>query len=211
MALTGSLSEVEAPDVIQLICLSRKTGVLTVVDGPERSRLYFDRGRLVHGASGELVGDEAVFHCLAKRRGEFAFEPVPVDCPKTVRREGESLILEGMRRIDHWERLREELPPPETRLQSLPDVNAELTAGAAGILGLADGTRNLETVAQESGLPEIEAYETILSLVRRGLMHAVAPHPAEAAEADPEFAAQGPVRPLTVSDLERVIRRVATL
>ncbi len=213
MALTGSLSEVEAPDVVQLISLSRKTGVLSITDEFERCRLYFRQGELVHATSGVLSGNEAAFHVLAKKQGDFAFEPAPVDCPTTVTLEGESLILEGMRRLDHWERLRTELPVPDSIVRRVPGIQAKLTAHESQVLPLADGARTIETVAQESGLPEMEAYETLLSLLRKGVVQAVAAQAPPSAE--PAFEAGVETadarRPLTASDLESIIRRVAAL
>ena len=217
MALTGSLADVEAADVVQLIAMSRKTGVLTVVDQYERSLLYFDQGRLVHAVADSLQGNDVVYNVLAKKQGDFAFEARAVECPTTVTLDAQSLILEGAKRIDDWERLRTSLPSPEALLTRARDLRAGAGLGlpseaARAVLSLADGSRTLEALVRECGLPEVQAYEVIGTLIQQGAMAATAP--TRAAGLAPAVSRAGlaaQAAPLTASQVERIIQRVAAL
>ncbi|MFQ6131590.1 MAG: DUF4388 domain-containing protein [Armatimonadota bacterium] len=217
MALTGSLADVEAADVIQLIAMSRKTGVLTVVDQYERSLLYFDQGQLIHAVTDNLQGNDVVYNVLAKTQGDFAFEATPVDCPHTVTLAAESLMLEGAKRMDDWERLRASLPAPGAPLAVVKDLRAAGDLGvpleaARTVVELTNGGRTLEALARESGLPEVQAYEVIGALIKQGVISAVVPAQPAAPEPAPSggggAAAQAS---LTAGQLEQIIQRVATL
>jgi len=90
--------------------------------------------------------------------------------------------MEGMRRVDEWGRLLEQLPPLETvfevdhvqlmeRLNEVPD---ELN----GILKLFDGKRTLLDVVDESPFEDLSTLSTITKLFFEGLL-VVAEHPVE--------------------------------
>ena len=50
MAIKGSLKEASLPDVIQLLCLGRRTGCLALADRQNFGTIYFDEGQIVYAA-----------------------------------------------------------------------------------------------------------------------------------------------------------------
>ncbi|MGI8843801.1 MAG: DUF4388 domain-containing protein, partial [Gemmatimonadaceae bacterium] len=46
MAIRGSLLEASLPDVLQLLAMGQKTGVLSIGDRSNFGYIYFDRGRI---------------------------------------------------------------------------------------------------------------------------------------------------------------------
>ena len=169
MALTGSLTETEPVDVVQLISMGRKSGVLRVVDGHERIEIHFRDGQVLDAAHGSQRGEEVVYDLFTRRAGRFTFEPGQVTAAKAVERSVESLILEGMRRMDHWNEIRRRLPDDRAR----PVLAADSAAGTEIALGpeeghlllLIDSRRTIADVVEESGLPRLAAYEALDALV----------------------------------------------
>lgn len=216
MALTGSLADVEAADVIQLITMSRKTGVLTVVDQYERSLLYFDHGRLVHAAADNAQGNEVVYDVLAKKQGDFAFEARAVECPTTVTLDAQSLMLEGAKRIDDWERVRASLPSPDALLGTAQDLSAAGDLGvpmeaAQAVVALADGSRTVEGLVRDCSLPELQTYEVMGALLEAGVIVAAAPVQTASGEPSLSEATAASAQAVTAAQLERIIQRVAAL
>jgi hypothetical protein len=212
VALTGSLSEVAAADVIQLIGMGRKTGVLTIVGKEDRALLYFDEGRPVHAVCGGLTGEEAVYSVLALTSGDFSFEASEVDCPRTISDDIQSLILEGVRRLDHCRLAKSSLPPPDALLEARADVagsgvRASLSEQEVAMLALLGEPRLLADVLRLSGLPDLQGAEVLFQLLSRGLVgiaQTVA-HPAEPGEP------AGPERVLAASDVRRIMEKIAAL
>ena len=73
MALRGTFGETDPEDVLQMLALGRKTGVLTVADARRTTRLIFQEGALVDAYDGLQRGEDAVVALLIARRGNFAF------------------------------------------------------------------------------------------------------------------------------------------
>ena len=169
MALTGSLREVEPADVLQLIAMGRKTGVLTIVTRQDRAQVYFKDGQPVHAVCGAATGEEAVFHLLSRSEGDFSFEAAPIDCPLTISADMQRLMLEGARRLDHIRRLKDALPPLDAVLGLGTESQSDkLGAAERAILALADGKRTVAELLSGSGLPEMAAHEALHRLVSEG-------------------------------------------
>src|SRR5690606_18141455 len=86
----------------------------------------------------------------------------------------QGLLMEGMRRLDEWGRLLEQLPPLQTRFSvdadELAERLAEIPDEVDVILKLFDGRRNLLQVVDDSGLGDLEALNFISKLYFEGLI-----------------------------------------
>ena len=192
MGLKGSLSELPLPDLVQMTALGGKTGLLTVCDasGALAGALVFRAGLLVGASCGHLSGASAFLAVLAVSSGTFDFDPQG-EVGEAADDEAlplESLLIEGMRRLDELQQLRRELPSGAnvTLIGGHPEGEAE--AALVARLGL--GPQNLgEVVAAVSGggsLDERVALEAMERLVARGIVRVEAP------AAGPEVAEERP-------------------
>jgi len=224
MALTGSLREVEPADVFQLISMARKTGVLTVASPNERAHVYFQDGRPVHATCDAGTGEEAVYNLLARSDGDFSFESAAIDCPVSITADMQTLMIDGMRRVDHIRMLQGDLPGGDVVLRIGPgtpeeapeaDEDSETVATERAILALVDGKRTVAEVVRASAQPEIVAHEALHRLISR---KRVAPSGQAASGGDrwaaagsfgPHGAAEGSVP--SAEDIERLIARIASL
>ncbi|MFQ6096935.1 MAG: DUF4388 domain-containing protein [Armatimonadota bacterium] len=213
MALTGSLTEVAVADVIQLISMGRKTGVLTLVGREDRALIYFDDGRPVHAAYGSLTGEDAVYAVLALNSGDFSFEAADVDCPRTISEDAQGLVLEGMRRLDHWRLAKSNLPPGDTILEpkvdvTAPQVRADLSEQELAVLALVGEQRAVADILRLSELPEMHSAEALWRLMSRGLVGIAQPgHP----QPTQRSAGQSRERELAASDVRRIMDKIAAL
>ena len=82
--------------------------------------------------------------------------------------------MEGMRRVDEWGRLLEQLPPLETLFavdhDELAERLAEIPDEVNGILKLFDGERELIAVIEDSDFGDLEAMNVISKLYFEGLI-----------------------------------------
>lgn len=103
-ALSGSLSHLDLPGVVQMLAHSRQTGSLYVNAGAIDGIMFFDRGIIAHAESGELIGDDAVVHivkyCNGIEAGVYKFVPGASAMTRTVLRNATELMLEALRELD---------------------------------------------------------------------------------------------------------------
>lgn len=97
--VSGSLTEMSLPDVVQILSNGRKTGRLQLV-GAKRGEIHFADGQVHDARCGELTGEEAFYALLTLREGTFSLDPSFVPPKRVVHTSTEGLLLEGMRRMD---------------------------------------------------------------------------------------------------------------
>jgi hypothetical protein len=135
-------------DVIQTIELSRKSGVITRrAQSPHQAAALLQRWPGGRRRGGALRGEDAVYRLLTWSEGDFEVVFKHRAAPRGDPDELAGLLMEGMRRLDEWGRLLEQLPRYRTRFE----VDAgELAAAARRVpdennplLRLIDGKRTL--------------------------------------------------------------------
>jgi len=172
--LSGSLADMGVVDLLQTFEVSRKSGEARITDGRREAKVFFRDGKVVDAELGRLRGEEAVYRALIWNSGEFEVDFHPVQNEDIIPTSTQGLLMEGMRRVDEWGRLLEQLPPLTTvfeidheqlveRLNEIPD---ELN----GILKLFDGRRSLFDVVDESPFEDLSTLSTVTKLFFEGLL-----------------------------------------
>lgn len=121
--------------------------------------------------------EEAVYYLFTWTQGTFNFETDvrPEQQDFLVSINPESLLLEGARRVDEWSLIEKKIPSfdiifivDRDRLDisdvSLPDAQQRL-------LGLLDGTRDINAVIEDTGLGEFEVGKALYGLITAGFLH----------------------------------------
>ena len=98
--VSGSLSEMALPDIVQILWHGRKTGALRIRSEGDNGEIHFLNGSIVNAMHGKLRGDEAFYAMLRLKDGEFALDPNFAPQAKVITDSPEALLLEGMRRLD---------------------------------------------------------------------------------------------------------------
>jgi CheY-like chemotaxis protein len=172
----GQLADMAVVDLIQTIEISRKSGVIHFRN-PEgrRAAIYFRGGKVIDAELGRLSGEEAVYRLLVWTDGEFEVEFKNVRRKDVVELSSQGLLMEGMRRVDEWGRLCEQLPPLETVFEvdykELADRLSEIPDEINTILRLFDGRRTLMQVVDDCDFGDLEALNVISKLYFEGLIY----------------------------------------
>ena len=171
----GRVADMPVVDVIQTIEVSRKSGVIQFTGPASRqAAIYFRDGKVIDAEAGTLQGEDAVYRLLTWNEGEFEVEFRTVRRRETIATSSQGLLMEGMRRLDEWSRLLEQLPPLShrfeidaaelaLRLGEIPDDNNR-------ILRLFDGKRTLLEVIDASDFGDLECLQAISRLYFEGLL-----------------------------------------
>lgn len=169
----GNLADMGVVDLVQTFEVGRKTGMVRI-EGEHSGAIYFRDGRVVDAELGKLSGENAFYRVLNTFEGKFEVQFEPVGRPDRIEVSTQGLLLEGMRRLDEWGRMLEQLPSLDTvfeldyrqlaeRLSEIPDeVNA--------LLRLFDGHRTLTRVVEDSNFEDLAALGIISKLYFEGLI-----------------------------------------
>ena len=171
---SGSTQDMAVVDLLQTFEVSRKSGVCHLHGGTQSAHIYFRDGKVVDAELGRLRGEEAIYRTLIWNEAAFEVEFKTIGNEDVIDGSTQALLMEGMRRVDEWGRLCEQLPPLTTvfeidhqqlleRLNEIPD---ELN----GILRLFDAERTLSQVVDDSPFEDLSTLSTITKLYFEGLL-----------------------------------------
>jgi CheY-like chemotaxis protein len=103
-ALSGSLSHLDLPGVVQMLCHSRNSGALHINANDIDGIIFFEAGDISHAEAGDLIGDDAVVRivkrCNGVETGIYKFIPGAETTTRTVLRSATDLMLDALRQVD---------------------------------------------------------------------------------------------------------------
>ena len=106
--LSGSLSHLDLPGVIQMLGQARQTGALHINAGDTDGIIFFDGGEISHAECANFFGDEAVCeivrNCHGAGKGVYKFNYGATAAQRTVLRSATDLLLDAMREFDEAKR-----------------------------------------------------------------------------------------------------------
>jgi pSer/pThr/pTyr-binding forkhead associated (FHA) protein len=93
-------SQMGLPEVLQMCCLSRRSGQITFRSEESYGFIYIQQGRVLHALCGTTEGEEAIYSMLLWPGGGFSLDEDILPHKKTVTLTWEQLLFEGARRAD---------------------------------------------------------------------------------------------------------------
>ena len=173
-SFAGLLGDMGLVDLMQTIEIGRKTGKIMIENRTQRGQVSFREGKVCDARSGRLSGERAFYRMLVWNDGTFSMEFSAHDDADVIELSTQGLLMEGMRRVDEWGRLLEQLPPLEHRFEidftELVDRLAEIPDEINALLRLFDGRRTLIEVVDETDFGDLEALEIASKLYFEGLI-----------------------------------------
>ncbi len=171
--LRGKLTDFNLQEVVQFLHMNRKTGELAIYadDHANIGSVFLIQGELVHANLKEISGTDAFNQIMMLDHGYFIFLAGRISQNLTIERPLEVLLMEAHVRHDELNHYRAELPPPETilsivnNLESVPTVNTSEWK----ILSLVNGKRSIAGIAQKVA-DEHSALSALHSLMAKGLI-----------------------------------------
>ncbi len=174
----GELAELRPAELLQLLSLRRASGRLTFTalldDGSSPSGWVLVGDGEIHSAeTGRARAAKALFRMLDWQQGEFHFEPRSVVGAHELRAPTRSLLLEGLRQREEWNRLAPRFPPLASPVKltigrdELPDSLHPLTQAVVARLDEADSVAEIVDACPE---PDYQVLRTLHTLAERGLV-----------------------------------------
>jgi DNA-binding response OmpR family regulator len=176
---TGRLSDMSIADLVQTVDVSRKSGVIHLErDDRARGEIYVRDGKVIDAESGRHTGERALYRLLLWHDGRFTMELKTVHRKEAIDRGNQAVLLEGMRRLDEWNRLCEELPPLRSVVEVVYDRFAErlgdVPDSVNSLLRVLDGRRTVEQAVEDCDLDEVEALRALRLLCDKAMVRVIA-------------------------------------
>ncbi len=171
--MSGSIEEVPLPDLLQLFGTSKKSGVLVIRTDDDVGRIFLKKGLVAFA----LINDfddvqptKSLFRMLTWQKGLFDLDPPDErGFPTEMNASVQELLMEGMRQLDEFNRIRSELPGPLSRISVpaplIPPLR-ELKPDELDVLQLAHNYGVFETVLNKSLATDLETAEIVLKLIK---------------------------------------------
>ncbi len=194
--MEGLLQDFHLTDLIQLFELSRKTGALELTPigyqphsaashpAPPVGRIYFVDGTVIDARLSMLQGEDALFSLFLWQAGSFQFLDGAYPVTRTIHQTNESLLMEGVRRIDEWSNILEHIPTLQIILFCPPYPPAQaqqlrLSDLQWRFVQCVNGRDTLAAIARRCGLSAFQARILATKLLALGLVQRRPPTDAE--------------------------------
>ena len=172
--MSGSIDEIPLPDLLQLLSTSRKSGVLSVRGEGGHGRIYLRKGQIYYSTiddSYDLSPRKAAFRLLTWATGTFELEPPDEKSVlEEIQDSTEALLMEGMRQLDEYNRILNDLPSREDALGLPSPVQpalSELKPNELDTLQLVINYGQFQAVLDRSPRTDLETAQTLLALIQR--------------------------------------------
>jgi Domain of unknown function (DUF4388) len=99
-SLIGNLNQFSAAEILQMSCLSQRSGRFTFKSSRGMSEIYLQQGAVRHALFGSLEGEAAVAEIFRWRQGRFYFEEGIISHEQTVNRPWAHLLIDNLQKLD---------------------------------------------------------------------------------------------------------------
>ncbi|MCP3177473.1 DUF4388 domain-containing protein [Desulfuromonas sp. KJ2020] len=169
----GSLSRLSLVDLLQVLSLNQKEGVLTLTRPQGKGTIYLLDGCVIHAHTCQVSGEKAFHRMLTWDEGLFAFSPTHVDVEASIHLPMDHLLMEGLRQNDELMQQRNALPAPDLLLRlNVPrqQVPEDLRPVTREILDLLAYYPRCGDLVEHCSRPDYEVLQVLKDLLDRGLV-----------------------------------------
>ncbi len=202
--MRGRLEFMGLPNIIQALETERRTGTLRLSADGGRGEILLVEGRIAFAVEGARQGEAAVYRMLAWAKGDFELEPTSGTGPAAARidKPNQSLLMEGMRRLDELPSLRRAVGAPAGPIRMFPLfrdslLRRTLPGDLRQLVTLCDGAHALAQILEASGFDEWTALTHLARFVKMGMLE----HGVSAKRASPRLGIQVPMEFVSLKEL----------
>src|SRR5580700_4095049 len=171
--MSGSIEEVPLPDLLQLFGTSKKSGVLVIRTQDDVGRIYLKKGNIAFAIINDLDDVQplkSLYRMLTWQKGLFDLDPPEErEFPNEMNSSVQEILMDGMRQLDEFNRIRSELPDLAARVSInaplIPPLR-DLKPEELDVLQLAHNYGVFETVLNKSLATDLETAEIVMKLVK---------------------------------------------
>ncbi len=171
--MSGSIEEVPLPDLLQLFGTSKKSGVLVIrTEGNDTGKIYLKKGNIFFASINDLDDVpplKSIYRLLTWEKGLFDLDPADErEFPNAVDVTVPEILMEGLRQLDEFNRIRPNLPPMTARVRvTTPLITPlrNLSPEELDLLQVAHNYGQLETIFNKGPGTDLDCATKLLKLI----------------------------------------------
>ena len=173
----GRLEEMGLPDLLQIIDVSPKEGLLSIDHKGYQGQIWFKNGEILDAKMAHLQGVAAIYRLLTWTFGQYEFD-FNAQVPRNqINQPIAQIKAQGMDHVDQWNRMCEQLPSLETIFRidqaSIDDRDEATSPSMQQILHQFDGERTMQEVIDSVRFPDLNILRDLTELYFEGLIYEV--------------------------------------
>lgn len=171
--IEGDLAQLPLLELLELLHGSRRTGQLELRSAAGTGRITLRGGEIAQASTGRVDCEKALFRMLAWERGPFSFEPAAVPAGLRLAQPTHSLLREGRRQLEEWQRSGAALPAASARLRlRVPRalLPRALNPIARDLLSLLEHFDRVQELLDRCSHPDYQVLRTLQTLIDRDLV-----------------------------------------
>ena len=174
--LAGSVEHLAISDLLQILSLNGKDGVVHLRQDDEEGHIDFVAGQIVDAVAGSARGAKALYRMLGWSAATFRVLPRMGDpAEPTIAAPTANVLMDGLVSLDEWIRWRDLLPPADAALALAEDARTRLHGHTVSpaefdVLARAKAGTTVARAIAESPHPDAQVAEAICTLHSRGVV-----------------------------------------
>ena len=174
--LSGSLEHLGLADLLQILSLNNKSGMVELMDGRREGTIVFETGKIVHAECRGIQGEKAIYRMLGWTTATFRLvAPQGDGVERTVQATTSNVLMDGLVSLDEWKRWEPMMPPEEFRVEMAPESESRLdghdaTVAEVEVMRRAKGGPTVGDILDQSPLPDAELAEAMCALLTRDVI-----------------------------------------
>jgi hypothetical protein len=177
--MSGSIDEVPLPDLLQLFGTSKKSGVLVVRTDDDVGKIFMRKGVIYYVVINDLDDVpplKSMYRMLTWSKGLFDLDPPDErEFPNEVNVSVQEVLMEGLRQMDEFNNMREQLPDLHARLVIGSPLNPplrDLKPEELDVIQLAHNYGHLETIMNKSHASDLDTAQIVQKLIKASYLKA---------------------------------------
>ena len=175
--LSGNTSHMALSDLLQLLSLNSKSGVLKITEKDGGTgRVFLKSGQVINASLGTVTGRKALYRLLHWTEARFEMDPSAAVLEREAIREPTSnVLMDGFTHNDELTALWEKLPPPDARFVIAPGAarsaeSAKLETTDKAVLPEFEAGVSLAAAMDRSPLADLEIGRAVQRLLEMKLL-----------------------------------------
>jgi hypothetical protein len=182
----GDLAQVGLGDLLQLLSMNHRTGVVAVSTSSGEAEVRVDNGEVVDAIYRRLEGEKALFRLLGENRGRFAFTQSHGPMLRRLQASTPELLIDGARQLDELNARLRTLALGDDALLSVSPPDGLDALGAHRVAEALLQPKSTAELMDEVSLSDLAVINELEGLIASGRVRRIPGGGAKVEFADPD-------------------------